>query len=352
MDISFLKNNSYYGNTLLQWLTSLAIIGGAFLVAKLFYIITSKVIKKITSKTKTNLDDILVDMLEEPFVLFIVLVGIFWGIDRLILPKNVDEVMKHIYRFLFTINLTWLVVRVVDSLIREYIRPLASKTESDIDDHLLPILQKGSKIIIWVIGIVAALNNAGYNVGALLAGLGIGGLALAMAAKDMVSNFFGGVTVLTDKPFKIGDRIKISGYEGNITEIGLRSTRLKTLENRIVTIPNMKFTDQLVENVSQEPSRKVVLNLGLTYDTTPEKMNGAIEILKKLATSEKRLEPDTTIAFNNFTDSTLNLMFIYFIKAGEDVMSVQNTMNLNILKEFNKAKLSFAYPTRTVITKK
>ena len=135
------------------------------------------------------------------------------------------------------------------------------------DDQLLPVVRKGLRATIWILGILVALNNAGYNVGALLAGLGIGGLALAMAAKDTVANIFGGVTIFTDKPFKINERIKLGGFDGTITEIGIRSTRLKTLEGRVVTIPNAKFTGGMVENVSMEPSRKVVLNLGLVYDT-------------------------------------------------------------------------------------
>src|SRR5690606_4696085 len=125
---------------------------------------------------------------------------------------------------------------------------------NDLDNQVLPIVQKGVRTVIWSIGIIVALNNAGYDVGALIAGLGIGGLALAMAAKETVSNMFGGLMVFTIKTFKIGDRIRINGFDGFVSEISFQVTRMKTLEGRLVTIPNSLFIGNIVENVSAEPT--------------------------------------------------------------------------------------------------
>ena len=134
-----------------------------------------------------------------------------------------------------------------------------------------PILRKTVRSVVWILGVITAMNNAGFDVGALLAGVGIGGLAMAMAAKDFVANIFGGVTVFVDKPFKVGDRIVVDGIDGTVQEIGIRSSRLITLQGRMVTIPNNSFTNSPVENITAEPSRKVSVTLGLTYDTSPEK---------------------------------------------------------------------------------
>ena len=184
-------------------------------------------------------------------------------------------------------------------------------------DQFGPILRKGLRSGIWIFGLIMALNNAGYDVGALIAGVGIGGLALAMAAKDFVSNMFGGITVFVDQPFKVGDRIQISGYDGTIEEIGLRSTRLRTLAGRIVIIPNFKFTDTFLENVTNEPSRKASLTLGLTYDTSPEQVEEAIGILKAIiAERAETLEHDPTIWFDSFGDFSLNVKLVYYIKKG------------------------------------
>lgn len=161
--------------------------------------------------------------------------------------------------------------------------------------------------------VVIGLNNAGYDVAALLAGLGIGGLAMAMAAKDTVANIFGGFTIFTDQPFRVGDRIKAAGYDGEVQEIGVRSTRLKTLEGRIVTIPNSQIADSPVENVSCEPSRKVTLNLGLTYDTTPEGMAKAMVILDEINAEHPNTEDNAKVFFNAFGDFAMNIQYIYYI---------------------------------------
>ena len=185
----------------------------------------------------------------------------------------------------------------------------------------------------------------------LLAALGIGGLVFALAAQDSVANLFGGFTIFMDKPFKLRDRIKISGYDGTIKEVGIRSTRLVTLEGRTVTLPNKEFTGSPVENVSSEPTRKVVLNLGLTYDTDDKKIEQAMAILQKIVDNNEGIEEPPKIAFNQFGDFALNILFIYYIKKGADILGTQTAINLEILKQFNKSKLEFAFPSQTIFTK-
>ena len=251
---------------------------------------------------------------------------------------------------MIVLTITWLLARLIDAIIKEYVVPITKKTKGDFDDQIIPIIRKAIRVAIWVMGIIIALNNAGYNVGALLAGLGIGGIALAMAAKDTVANFFGGITIFTDKPFTINDRVKINGFDGTITEIGIRSTRLKTLENRIVTIPNSKFTDGMVENVSSEPHRKVVLKLGLVYETTASKIQNGMKALQTIVDENEDLEENTVISFNEFGDFSLGILFIYYIKKGADIMGVQTNVNMEVKKRFEEFDIEMAFPTQTVYT--
>ncbi len=344
--------NVYYGNTVAEWAFSLLLILGAVLAGKLLYWFFGTIVKKLTARTKTRLDDIIIDMIEEPIVFALTLVGIWLAVKNLTLPEALLTWIWRVFKVVIIMNIAWLVTRLLDSLYKEYLVPLASKSKTDLDDQLLPIVSKGTKIIIWIMAIIIALNNAGYDVTALIAGLGIGGLALAMAAKDTVANIFGGVTIFTDQPFKVGDRVKVAGYDGTIKEIGIRSTRLQTLEGRVVTIPNSTFSDSPVENVTWEPSRKVVLNLGLTYDTKPKEMEKAMKILQDIARKNKHVNEDVLISFNAFGDSAMNILFIYYIKKGEDILKTQTEMNLEILKQFNRSGLDFAFPSHTVYTKK
>jgi MscS family membrane protein len=290
-------------------------------------------------------------MIEEPMVLALMVAGIWYGLTYLTLPEALDRWIGNVVQVLIVLSVGWLVARLLDSLYKEYVVPLAEKSETDLDDQLLPILRKGTKVVVWGLTIVIALNNAGYDVGALLAGLGIGGLALAMAAKDTVSNVFGGFTIFLDRPFTLKDRVKIAGFDGTIQEIGIRSTRLQTLDGRIVTIPNAKFTDSPVENVSLEPSRKVVLNLGLTYDTTPEKMEQAMQLLKEIAAGNPDVVEKVSIGFNGFGDFAMNVLFIYYINKGADILGTQTAVNMEILRQFNAQGLEFAFPTQTLYTR-
>jgi MscS family membrane protein len=350
--MSFIEN-IYYGNSVEAWVIAFAIIFGAFLLGKVVYWTIGKFVKVLASKTKSKLDDILVDMLEEPSMLAIILGGFWFAFNSLNFPEGVMSFFNHAINFAIFMNIAWAISRFVDAIFTEYLIPLAEKTESDFDDQILPIVMKGSNFIIWTLAIVIGLDNAGYNVGALLAGLGIGGLALAMAAKDTVANVFGGLMVFLDKPFKLKERIKISGFDGTVTEIGLRSTKIKTLAGTEVSIPNSTFTGSAIENISREPSRKVALNLGLVYDTSETDVEKAMDILRDIAAENLELiEESTPLGFNSFGDFSLGILFIYYIKKDSDILGTQTKINLEILKRFNKAKLGFAFPTQTIEIKK
>ncbi len=348
--MSELLQQSYYGNTLQAWATAFAIIILSLLLGKAVYWAFSKIVRGFTSRTKTRLDDIVVDMIEEPMVFFLISVGIWFGLKQLLLPEAVEAAINNSFQVLVALLIGWLASRLFDAVCQEYLLPWVEQSENDLDDQLLPILRKAAKTAIWALAIIIGLNNAGYNVGALIAGLGIGGLALAMAAKDTVSNVFGGVTVFTDQPFRINDRIKVAGYDGTVTEIGVRSTRLQTLEGRMVTIPNAKFADAPVENISREPSRKIILNLGLTYDTQPDKMQQAMDLLKTIGDANENTEEKVIISFNGFGDFAMNVMFIYYISKGADIANTQSEINMEILRQFNNSGLEFAFPTQTLYT--
>ncbi len=341
---------TFYGNTVAEWSIALLIIAGTFVLAKALYWLSGNIIKKITKKTKSKLDDIIIDKIEEPVILALVLGGIWYAVSYLNISEGFAKFADKAFYVAFTFDVSWLVVRLVDSILVEYLSPLVKKTKGNLDDQLLPIIRKSLKATIWAMAIVIGLNNAGYDVGALLAGLGLGGLAFAMAAKDSVANLFGGVTVFMDKPFKIGDRIVIDGYDGTIVDMGLRSTKLKTLAGRIVTIPNKNFTEKYIENISSEPSRKIAMSLGLTYDTQPKDILKAIDILKDIDKNNKYTKDECVAVFESFGDFSLNITYIYYIKKGEDIWAAINDTNQEILSRFNDAGLEFAFPTQTILT--
>ncbi|WP_428027136.1 mechanosensitive ion channel family protein [Arcobacter sp.] len=236
-------------------------------------------------------------------------------------------------------------------MIEKYVVPRVKDSETDLDDILLPIMRKLLNITIWTITIIVGIDNAGYNVTTMITGLGIGGLVFALAAKDAVANLFGGFIIFSDKPFNMNDRIMLNGHEGYVREIGLRSTKLETLDGRIVTIPNSNVTDNPVLNISKEKGRKIKFHLGLTYDTSVANMELAKEILVNIITKNEHTR-DAVIAFESFGDFSLNILCIYWIKSGSPIMDTQDSINMQILKQFNEHKLNFAFPTQTLMIEK
>ncbi|MCO4813778.1 MAG: mechanosensitive ion channel family protein [Flavobacteriales bacterium] len=342
----------FYSNSIQDWLISFGILIASLIIAKTLYWVFRKFIKGIAEKTKTSLDDILIDQLEEPVVYGVVMIGLYWGVHRLEFGTKVDVFFDHLFIIIITLNVTWFIVRFIDSLIQEYVVPLIEKSESDLDDQLLPIIRKAIKTGLWTLGIIIGLNNAGFDVAALIAGLGIGGIALALAAQDTIKNVFGGVMVFIDKPFQIKDRIKINGIDGEVEEIGVRNTRIRTLEGRLVTLPNAQFSDNAIENVTLEPTRKVKISLGLTYDTTADQMENAMAILKSIAEENQNVSNDDIfISFNTWGDFSMGILFIYFVKGTSDHFTTQSEMNMTILRKFNEAGLEFAFPTQTIYRK-
>lgn len=340
----------FYNNTVREWLLSLAIILGAMVLNKGIVLLNKHIIQRLTSKTNNRLDDILFKMLEAPVLLGITLFAIWIAANRLQLSVGADKIITVSFKVLTVLNITWFVARLVNALIEEYLVPKVEQNESKhIDNHLMSIIRRTILIVIWALGIVTALGNAGYNVATIVGGLGLGGLAFALAAQDTIKNIFGGITIFSDRPFRIGDRIRVDGFDGFVEEIGIRSTRIRTLEKRLVTIPNYKIVEASVENISDEPLRRVVSRLSLTYNTTPEKMNEALAILKDMPKRVKMVDGKEVIAsFTDFSDFALIITYIYYIKKNADFMEVPSLVNTEILDSFNKAGIQFAFPTHTV----
>ena len=342
---------TYYGNTMDQWILAALTIVGALVIGKILYWVIGRTIKRLAAKTKTRLDDILIDMCEEPLVFAVVIIGIYYGLRwPLTLHENTDKIIDKIVQALIIVNLAWLVTRVFDSLVEEYLIPFARKTESDLDDQLVPVIRKGFKIAVWTLAVLMAMDNAGLNVKSVLAGLGIGGLAFALAAQETVGNFFGSITIFVDKPFKVGDRVQVEGYDGVVTEIGLRSTRIRTrYQGRIVTIPNMKVARADIVNVDSEMGRQMFAVYHLTPDMNVEQVMLAMEILKGCAEADEDTKDKVITGFFAITEYSRDVMLLYWIKPEASNLKTRTRINLEIIRKFkeNNIQLVKATPVHT-----
>ena len=340
----------FYGNTVLDWSRTALIIITALVVGKVVYWLIGKTIKRMAAKTRTRLDDIVVDMAEEPFVLGVVIMGIWYGLSTLTLSETADTAVTKSIQALLILDAAWLITRMFEALVTEYLVPLARKTESDLDDHIISIIRKGVKISVWLIAIIMALDNAGADVFSIMAGLGIGGLAFALAAKDAVANFFGSIAIFLDKPFKVGDRIQTCGYDGVVTEVGLRSTRIRTrYQGRIVAIPNLMIAAADIVNVETEKGRQVFAVYRLTPKMSSEQVSAAMDILKQIATDDSDTQEKVVSGFFAITEYSRDIMLLYWVKPDASNLKTRTRINLEIIKQFeaNKIELVKAKPVHT-----
>jgi MscS family membrane protein len=339
--------NEFLGNTIQNWGISILFIMGAYIIVKLVSWIGEKYISPFTKRTDNKLDDIIYSSVKPPFVFAIMLMGFWVAIHRLTCPDTFIKTVDSATKILIILNVTWLFAKLISRLLEQY---WTGSTDSSQQHKMYPIVNRTLLVVVWIIGLVMALSNVGVNIGALLGTLGIGGIAFALAAQDTVKNIFGAFTILTDKPFNIGDTVRIDSFEGTIVDVGIRSTKIMDYDKRLITIPNYKIADALIINISSEnPYRRVVMKIGLTYDTTPEKMQEAMNLLKSMPSKVPNLKQDeVTVFFSDFGDFAMGITFIYFIEKDAGIQMVTSNVNMEILTSFNKAGLSFAFPSQTL----
>ncbi|MBI4440691.1 mechanosensitive ion channel [Candidatus Woesearchaeota archaeon] len=356
MTFSLLLSMRLFGNTVEQYLAVLLIIFITFFFAKIIFLILKLYFQNYAHKKGSAANEI-INITSTPLILFFCIASIYYAVGILNLPDALQVLMQHLTVLGLTIVVSYYLLRLEDTLIRHYIEPYVKATESTLDDRMLPVLRKTMKVVVIVIATIIALNNLGYNVSSLLAGLGIGGLAVALAAQETIGNFFGSVSIFADRVFEVGDFVKIGEIRGTIKEVGMRSTRLETWEGTLIAIPNSKIASERIENFTQAGQKKVGLVLGITYDTTTKKLQHAIYLVKSIlanAAAEGQIKDEYHVYFSRFGPSSLDIDVTYFIPVIKyvDWAPVVHHINTQIKQAFDRNKIEFAFPTQTLYVKR
>ncbi len=254
---------------------------------------------------------------------------------------------------LLTVIVTYIVYQLVE-LLDYWMQRLTSKTVTTLDDMMVPLVRKTLRTIIVLLGLVQiAQQLSDKPVTSILAGLGVGGLAVALAAQETIKNFFGSLVIFADHPFQLGDRIVITGEDGTVEDVGMRSTRIRTLDGHLVTVPNGELANMTIRNITKRPFIKRVANITVTYDTPPEKVELAMQIIREtLDAHNEKMHPDfpTRVFFNNFNECSLNILVIYWFAPPDywAFMEFDQLFNLTVLRRFNEEGIEFAFPTQTL----
>jgi len=265
-------------------------------------------------------------------------------------PINFHKLASVLLKSSSAILVIWVGTRLIDQFTALWMEK-AQKTETKLDEQFIPIVRSSSRVFFFLIGIVLVLQNLGYSVTSLVAGLGIGGAAVAFASKDTLSNLFGSAVIFMDRPFQIGDWIEVGDVEGTVEEVGLRTTKIRTFANSLITLPNSQLTVTPINNWSKMKKRRIKTTIGLSYDASPDQVSEAVEAIRKLIREAPKLHSDFFLVnFENFGDSSLDIFIYCFTKTTNwaEYMDARQEFYLGIMREFEKIGVEFAFPTTTV----
>ena len=290
--------------------------------------------------------------LSESIGFLVFVVGLEAGVRFLRVSAGVDSLFSTALSVLFILSIAWVVYRLVD-VVDEWLKRVTFRTASRMDDMLAPLIRKSLRVTIVILALLqVATTLSDKPVTSLLAGLGVGGLAVALAAQDTLKNFFGSLVILADKPFELGDRIVVDGHDGPVEEVGFRSTRLRTLEGHLVTIPNGEMANKTILNIGKRPYIRRLANITVTYDTPPDKVLRAVDIVRAILKDHEGSRPDfpPRVYFNDFNDASLNIVMIYWYHPPDywKFLAFNERVNRQILEKFNEEGIEFAFPTQTV----
>ncbi len=336
-----------------RYALTLGVLLLALLLKRVFAHVFSRVVFPFAEKTETQLDDLFLAGIKKPLEFLVVIVGLFIGLQILQLPSepvNARHFGYALLKLLVTFDVAWAAFNLV-TLVEVYLGQWVSKTESTLDDHLLPFVRKCLRVFIVLLAVLALIQNLGFSVSGLLASLGIGGLAVALAAKDTLANIFGSIMIIVDRPFHIGDMVKAGDMEGKVEEVGFRSTKIRTLDKSLISVPNSLITNMAVNNLSRMINRRVRFNVSLTYGTTPAQLQQAVGRIRTLLEEHEGVHSDGLLVhFTDFGASSLDILVQYFTLTTDipEHLAIREEIGLRIMSILADLGLQIAFPSRTV----
>jgi len=345
-----LLDRVYYGNTIQDFLIAIGISIVGILIVRLFRKSVLNKLKKWAESTETNLDDYIVNAVERFGLPVLNFVSFYIGISYLKLNEFGEKALHAATVVIFS----FYVIRLMTIMIRVFIESYVKNQENG-EEKVKQL--KGVLLVInlciWFLGIVFLFDNLGYDVTAIIAGLGIGGIAIALAAQNILGDLFNYFVIFFDRPFEIGDFIVLDDKKGNVEYIGIKTTRLKSITGEQIIISNTDLTNSRLHNFKRMEQRRVLFTLGVTYQTTPEQLQMIPGIIKSIIEAQEGITFDRA-HFATFGDFSLNFEVVYFVQNRDYAvyMEINQNINMQLFKAFAEKGIEFAYPTQTLFLNK
>ena len=365
MDTIEFLNFEFLGNSLKQYFSFIITFGiGLVLIIPIKSIII-KILFKFFGKDHDNKDTVkFKDLLNKPLQYFLILIIFYSSISFISMPDfmlynqegdvNYSNIFSKCYNLFLLTTLFWVITRSID-FVGYKLKIKALKTESKVDDQLIPFAIDLAKVIVIVLAFVIILGDVfEVDITALVAGLGIGGVAFALASKESLENLLGSFTIFFDKPFTVGDIVTLGGVTGIVEKVGFRSTRIRTFDKSIVTVPNKNIISTELDNLGARPVRRVKFNIGLTYNTSVDNIKSIVADIQNLIDNHPMTNQDGRVRFLNFGASSLDIMVLYYVDSPdwEVLIDAQQKINYEIIDIVNKYKCEFAFPSTSVYIEK
>jgi MscS family membrane protein len=338
-----LRDNTFLGEPLWKYLASLIYVLLALYAAKLVDWITRIWLKRVTSGRQGSIDEVLLDLLHGPIkvVIFVTLLNIGlnifdWSIRmRLFLSKGLILIVAA--------SLTYLAIKVLHLFLDMWRRRHAREADRKFNDQLFSVIRISLNTFVIVVAVLVTAQNMSIDITAAVASLSIGGLAVGLAAQDTLANLFGAVAVFVDKPFRVGDQIKLDGAEGIVETVGLRSTRVRSSEGHLIAVPNKTMGNAIITNITQRPSIKTVMNFALARTLPTDKVKRAVAILREIYQGNPMTQ-DAWVSFNQFTGPNLNIQVVHWWKGTDyqKYLAGMQEMNMAVKDRFDAEGISFA----------
>jgi MscS family membrane protein len=336
-----------FGTPLANFIAGVVILLIFIILQKILPPFFNKILHKLAKKTKTTIDDLIIDELRNPFRFLIIMIGVRIFFQLILKEVGIIEHLISAGMIIFVFWVFYAIVPAFRELLYHY-----SRGNEHLSYELSNFMIRMVRILIVFFGIIALLYSFGVNVTAFFASLGIGGLALALAAKDTAANMFGSIAILLDKSVRVGDWVKVDGIEGVVEDVGMRTTKIRTFEKSIVAIPNSTVATKAIENYSRRGIRRIKMEIGLTYSTTREQMEAVINDLREsIATHTEVAQKQTQIVhFQDFNPSDLGILIYCYVATTDwkSYLDIRQEINLAIMEVVNRHGTSFAFPSQSV----
>ena len=347
-------NQTFYGNTVYNYAVAVGIFILGIIVLTIFKKIILSRLKKWSETTATTVDDFLVRGIEKSVVPVLYLINFYLAIITLNLPREAKDVIDKV----IIILATFFFIRVITSTLKYSLNSYVKRKTPEEEDAERRLKQINGitlilSFVIWSVGFVFLLDNLGFEISAVIAGLGIGGIAIALAAQAILGDLFSYFVIFFDRPFEIGDFIVLGDFMGTIEYIGIKTTRIRSLNGEQVVVSNTDLTNSRIRNFKRMERRRVVFKLGVIYQTTSRQLAEIPKLVRDIIESQQDVVFDRG-HFQSYGDFSLNFEFVYYVLSSDynKYMDIQQSINLKVYEEFEKLGIEFAYPTQTLFVSK